>query len=171
MAATAPTRFETDRLLLRKPSPADADAIFDRYSSDPRVTRYLGWPRHTSVNDARGFLAFSDAEWQKWPAGPYLIESLADRRLLGGTGFTFETPRVAVTGYVLAQDAWGVGYATEALAAIVAIAGTLPLGRPVRPMSSGPCCLGARAGKMWIPIRRAAVRICRLPQPWHARAA
>ena len=129
MSATAPERFETDRLLLRKPTPADADKIFSRYSSDPRVTRYLGWPRHTSVDDARAFLAFSDAQWQKWPAGPYLIESLADRRLLGGTGFTFEAPRIAVTGYVLAKDAWGVGYATEALAAIVAIASTLPVAR------------------------------------------
>jgi len=71
---------------LRKPIAADADAIFHRYSSDPIVTKYLGWPRHTSVDDTRAFLAFSDAEWKKWQAGPYLIESLEDRRLLGGTG-------------------------------------------------------------------------------------
>ena len=35
--------------------------------------------------------------------------------LLGSTGFSFEGAREATTGYVLARDAWGKGYATEAL--------------------------------------------------------
>ena len=34
----------------------------------------------------------------------------------------FEKPNEAVTGYVLAKDAWGHGYATEALAGIVNVA-------------------------------------------------
>jgi RimJ/RimL family protein N-acetyltransferase len=51
-----------------------------------------------------------------------VIESLETGQLLGGTGIAFSTPVSAVTGYVLAQDAWGKGYATEALAAIVALA-------------------------------------------------
>ena len=61
-------------------------------------------------------------QWSRWPAGPYLIESRSDHKLLGGTGLGFETPSRAVTGYVLARDAWGNGYATEALTAIVNIA-------------------------------------------------
>jgi RimJ/RimL family protein N-acetyltransferase len=32
---------------------------------------------------------------------------------------------IAITGYVLAKDAWGHGYATEALSAIVELARTL----------------------------------------------
>jgi RimJ/RimL family protein N-acetyltransferase len=35
----APLQFETDRLILAAPAPADADAIFERYASDPDVTR------------------------------------------------------------------------------------------------------------------------------------
>lgn len=103
---------------MRKPEARDAQAIFTRYSSDPRVTRYLGWPTHRTLADTEGFLAFCAAEWGRWPAGPLLIESRADGSLLGSTGFGFETPVQASTGYVLAQDAWGLGYATEALAAI-----------------------------------------------------
>jgi RimJ/RimL family protein N-acetyltransferase len=34
----------------------------------------------------------------------------------------FETPHRAMTGYVFATDAWGLGYATEALAAMVDVA-------------------------------------------------
>ena len=117
-----PERFETSRLVLRKPTFADAEAVFIRYASDPEVTRYLGWPRHQSVDDTKAFLNFSDAEWSRWPAGPYLIEPHSGHKLLGSTGLTFEVPSRAVTGYVLARDAWGKGYATEALTAIVEIA-------------------------------------------------
>jgi ribosomal-protein-alanine N-acetyltransferase len=117
-----PERFETSRLVLGKPTLADDEPVFIRYASDSEVTRYLGWPRHQSVDDTKAFLTFSDAEWSRWPAGPYLIESRSEHRLLGGTGLGFEVPLMAVTGYVLARDAWVNGYATEALTAIVDIA-------------------------------------------------
>lgn len=124
MTLRALERIETSRLLLRRPTVTDAQAVFERYASDTVVTEYLGWPRHRTVADTEAFLAFSEAEWEKWPAGPYLIESRTDARLLGSTGLAFETPTVAATGYVLARDAWGVGYATEALTAMVDVAHT-----------------------------------------------
>ena len=121
----APERLETARLILRKPRPADAPAIFSRYAADAVVTRWLAWPRETSVTEAEGFIGFSDAEWNRWPGGPYLIERRADGMLLGGTGFGFETPFRAQTGYVLARDAWGQGFATEALRAVVELTPSL----------------------------------------------
>ncbi len=119
---SGPERIETARLVLRRPHPTDADAIFARYAGDPEVTRFLSWPTHRSLDDTLAFLEFSDAEWARWPAGPYLIESRADGLLLGSTGLAFETAYRAATGYVLARDAWGMGYATEALGAMVALA-------------------------------------------------
>ena len=120
-----PVRIETARLLLVRPQAADAASIFERYASDPDVTRFLGWPRHQSVDDTKAFLRFSAEEWERWPAGPYLIRSRDDGQLLGSTGFGFEATQRAITGYVLAKDAWGKGYATEALAAITDLAGRL----------------------------------------------
>ena len=116
-----PERIETARLVLRRPRPDDAAAIFARYASVPEVTRYMSFPRHVAIDQTRAFLDFCDDEWRRWPAGPYLIESRADGRLLGGTGFAFETHYRASTGYVFARDAWGKGYATEAVNAIVEI--------------------------------------------------
>jgi len=118
----APDRLETDRLVLRRPVAADAEAIFNRYSSDLEATRYLGWLRHTCIDETSAFLRFSDAEWERSPAGPYLIESRLSGQLLGGTGLQFETPYRAAIGYVLARDAWRQGFATEALLAIVSVA-------------------------------------------------
>lgn len=113
------TVIETERLILRRPRAEDAEFVFERYASDPEVTRYVGWPRHRELDESRAFLAFSDDEWRRWPAGPYLIFSKAAGKLLGGTGLAFETMERASTGYVLARDAWGRGYATEALLAMV----------------------------------------------------
>jgi RimJ/RimL family protein N-acetyltransferase len=121
-------RFRTARLVLRRPHLSDAPAIFARYASDPEVTRFLSWPRHASLDDTFAFIEVSDAQWARWPAGPYLIET-PDGTLLGGTGLGFETAERASTGYVLARDAWGQGYATEALGGMVTIAGNLGLAR------------------------------------------
>lgn len=107
----------------------DAAAIFERYASDSEVTRYLGWPRHQSIRDTEAFLEFSAQEWERWPAGPYLIISRADGQLLGGTGLGLQSSAEAVTGYVLAKDAWGKGFATEALAAVIEVAGRIGVSR------------------------------------------
>ena len=125
----APERIETARLRLRRPASRDAKAVFSRYASDPEVTRFVGWPTHRSIAQTRAFLAFSETEWARWPAGPYLIESRDDGRVLGSTGLNFETRHRAATGYVLARDAWGLGFATEALRAMVALAAGLGVRR------------------------------------------
>jgi ribosomal-protein-alanine N-acetyltransferase len=121
MKTNGAERVVTSRLLLRKPLSADAEAIYSRYASDSEVTRYLGWPTHESIEDTLAFIGFSDQEWSKWPAGPYLVELLADGKLIGSTGLTFESHDRALTGYVFAKDAWGYGYATEALQAMVSL--------------------------------------------------
>jgi ribosomal-protein-alanine N-acetyltransferase len=121
--------LETARLVLRPPRRDDARRVFERYASDPRVTQYLDWPTHRSLEDTYAFLDFCDAAWQRGPAGPFLIESRASGALLGSTGLAFESPEQAATGYVLAHDAWGFGYATEALAAMRDLARRLGVSR------------------------------------------
>ncbi|MEO8257726.1 MAG: GNAT family N-acetyltransferase [Acidobacteriota bacterium] len=125
----APPLVETARLVLSAPVAADADAVFQRYASDEDVTRYLGWPTHRSVADTQGFLAFSALQWEREGAGPYLIWARADGRLLGSTGLGLEPHRRAITGYVLATDAWGKGYAAEALTAVVEVAADIGVQR------------------------------------------
>jgi [ribosomal protein S5]-alanine N-acetyltransferase len=61
--------------------------------------------------------------------GPLLITSPTDGDILGSTGLAFETCYRASTGFVLAKDAWGLGFASEALAAVVDIAAALGVRR------------------------------------------
>ena len=122
-------RLETERLLLRRPLREDVRAIFERYASDAEVTRYLSWRQHHSIEDTDVFLGFSDGEWARWGCGPYLVFSRQDGTLLGSTGLAFESRDVASTGYVFARDAWGRGYATESLHAMIGLARQCGLAR------------------------------------------
>jgi [ribosomal protein S5]-alanine N-acetyltransferase len=103
--------------------------IFSRYASDPDVTRYLAWPRHRSIADTQVFIDFSDSEWRTWGCGPYLMLSRSDGELVGSTGISFDTVDVASTGYVVARDHWGRGYATESLRAMRELGRALGLRR------------------------------------------
>lgn len=120
-----PFPIHTPRLTLRRPVAADAETIFHRYASDPRVTRFMAWPTHQSVAQTEAWLEYADTEWARWPANALLIFHREDGRLLGATGLDFATATRAETGYVLAHDAWGHGYATEALLAMVDLARSL----------------------------------------------
>ena len=127
----APHTIRTERLLLRKPCPEDAAAIFAGYAGDESLGRYLAWPIHRSIEDTVAFLKLADVEWQRWPAGPYLICLGAQERIIGSTGLAFESPHCASTGYVIARQSSGNGYATEAVGAMVSLARDLDCARLV----------------------------------------
>lgn len=113
-------RIETSRLLLRKPRLEDAEAIYAGWAGDLDVTRYLSWPRHESIADTEAFLRGSDDEWSRWLAGPLLVGSRESGVVIGSTGLHFESANRAEVGYVFSRDAWGFGYATEAVRALLA---------------------------------------------------
>ena len=127
----APHVIRTARLLLRKPRPEDAAAIFASYAGDESLGRYLAWPIHRSIEDTDAFLKLADVEWQRWPAGPYLICHGAEERIIGSTGLAFESPYCASTGYVVARQSSGKGYATEAVGAMIRLARDLNCARIV----------------------------------------
>ena len=125
----APTTLESERLIYRAPVPDDAEAIFERYAGDPTVGRYLAWPIHRSITDTEDFLRAAAEEWHRSPSGAYLIFARDSGNLIGSTGLHYETAHRASTGYVLAEDSWGQGYATEALCAITRLADDLGVAR------------------------------------------
>lgn len=119
----------TPRLSLRRPELSDAGAIFENYAADPEAVKYMAWPRHRNLEDSIAFILHAIAEWEKGRGVCYLITDRETGVLLGSTGLDLETPLRASTGYILRKDAWGRGYATEALNAMVELASNLSLQR------------------------------------------
>jgi RimJ/RimL family protein N-acetyltransferase len=128
MDTLVPERLRTARLHLRRPATGDAAAILDRYAGDPEVTRFVAWPRHRCVADSLAFVAWSDDVWTTQGAGPYLVLDEGGR-LVGSTGLDIESAAQASTGYVLARDAWGLGFATELASEMVRLADVAHLDR------------------------------------------
>jgi ribosomal-protein-alanine N-acetyltransferase len=112
--------LETGCLRLRSIHHEDAADIFE-YAADPRVTEFLPWLPHESIEDTHDFIA-TTLNRQEWPdLAPWGIEHKADGKLIGSCGFhhwRLEHAR-AELGYVLAQRYWGQGYMTEAVCAVI----------------------------------------------------
>jgi ribosomal-protein-alanine N-acetyltransferase len=112
-------RISTARLVLRRPTLADLDAVF-AYASDPAVTKYMGWPRHETKQTTRAFLLMRHEEWETRKTGTFLVEK--DGAVIGSTGLHTYDDAPAATGYIIASPHWGHGYATEATRAMIALA-------------------------------------------------
>ena len=63
-------RLETDRLILRRFTIADAEGMFNNWASDD-VTKYLTWPTHQNVEMTKGYInyciqGYSESAFYQW---------------------------------------------------------------------------------------------------------
>ncbi len=112
--------LQCERLILRPMRVADAADLFAIFA-DARVTRYLSKPPWTDMRSAHERIA-RDIECMR--AGQYAcfgIEETQGGKLIGECSLFNLMPqcRRAEIGYTLAYDAWGKGYITEALPALL----------------------------------------------------
>ena len=108
-----PEEFETQNYYLRRPSLADAAAIFTAYATDAAVTKFLAWRPHRDVSETAAYLDATAADWdQKKRYAVLAFHQSSPEAPLGmfdarPTGFEVSY------GYVLRSSAWGHGCATE----------------------------------------------------------
>jgi RimJ/RimL family protein N-acetyltransferase len=115
--------LETDRLWLRRITPADVDALTE-LDSDPAVMRYVNGgaptPRAEVLElDLPYYLAFYE---QSPRYGFWAAEAKADGAFLGWFLFRPSAdlgPDEPELGYRLRRAAWGHGYATEGSRALI----------------------------------------------------
>lgn len=109
----------TDRLVLRLPTMADAEAILG-YMNDPEVAEMQDWDLPRTADDVAQRIERINAAG--WPApGEWVNLTIeAEGRCVGDLACHLDDQSaVAEVGYTLAREHWGKGYATEALGALV----------------------------------------------------
>jgi RimJ/RimL family protein N-acetyltransferase len=112
--------LRTERLLLRRSQPQDAEAI-SAYRSDPAVHRHQGWSR-TDVEHVRREI---EDMLNRVPGEPgwvqFSVETLEEPHLVGDVGLCprADEPGVLMIGYTIAPQEQRKGYATEAMDALV----------------------------------------------------
>lgn len=110
----------TERLVLRPPRPDDAAALFAIHA-DPEVMRYWATPPWTDPRMAEERIAGDLERIAEGTALRLHLEPAGGGPILGAvTLFAFVEPSArAETGYILAREAWGRGYAQEAMGALL----------------------------------------------------
>lgn len=116
-----PTTLTTERLVLRALRLDDAEALFERCSSDPAVTRWMSWRTNVSVDETREFIrnATDPESVGRPPWGVVWGVCFGDEHPSGTIGVVPRGSRAEI-GYALSRALWGRGLMTEATAALCA---------------------------------------------------
>lgn len=111
----------TPRLLLRPGWPEDAPALSRAIGEEAVVRNLTRAPWPYALGDAQRFLAREDHP--SLPSFLITARTASSARIIGGIGLNADgTDGSVELGYWIARPYWGLGFATEAGAAVVALA-------------------------------------------------
>ncbi|WP_295250953.1 GNAT family N-acetyltransferase [uncultured Catenibacterium sp.] len=113
--------LNTKRLILREFKIEDANDMYHNWASDEKVTRYLTWPPHKSVDDTKESLALWIQSYEKGDSYNWGIVVKDKNVLIGNisvTNIDYKTNTVEV-GYCIGRAYWGYGYVAEALKEVI----------------------------------------------------
>ena len=115
-------RLETDRLILRRFTLEDAEAVFTNWASDDEVTKFLTWPTHRSVENSAGYMSFCVESYKDLSSYQWGIVLKETGELFGNISVVRVEDSVDAVelGYVSGRRFWGNGYMTEAARAVIA---------------------------------------------------
>lgn len=110
--------IKTERLLLRKILPDDAEEVFE-WMGDPEVCKYERWEPHSCSAYSRGYIMEVFDGYKSDRLYQWGIE--LDGRLIGSVSVVGidDYDQKAILGYCLAQKYWSNGYTTEAVKAVL----------------------------------------------------
>ena len=112
-------QINTSRLILRRFSVDDAQAMYDNWASDPEVTKYLTWPAHSGPEVSRMVLdswvvGYERDDFYQWaiefegePIGSISVVSKNDQAEL------------VHIGYCIGRKWWHQGIMSEVLSAVI----------------------------------------------------
>lgn len=110
-------KLETPRLYLRKMTVADANEVFENWTSSENVAKYLTWAPHTSIEVTKEYLTAEEENRDEgW--GIVLKET---GQLIGNIAVIEDKRKIKtkILGYVLGEKFWNHGYMSEALIKVI----------------------------------------------------
>ncbi|MEG1800511.1 MAG: GNAT family N-acetyltransferase [Oscillospiraceae bacterium] len=114
--------IETDRLILRQFTAADSTAMFENWTSDDEVTKFLRWPTHKSIavtqSLARQWVKkYSDKKTYQWA----IVLKEYGEEPIGTISVVeqYENVGMVQIGYCIGKKWWHQGITTEAFSAII----------------------------------------------------
>lgn len=105
--------IETERLILRPLTPADAEDVFE-WTGDPIVNRYMPYPVHPDIDTTKVWIAQIDPDTNE-----FCFALKTTGKVIGSGSIHQEEDGRYAVGYNLNRQYWGKGYATEAARAMI----------------------------------------------------
>ncbi|KAF1304438.1 GNAT family N-acetyltransferase [Enterococcus saccharolyticus] len=109
-------RIETERLVLRPVTLADAQDMYE-YASDEETTTFV-FPRHQSLAETRQAIA---EFFMAAPLGKFAIEYKENHKMIGTIDLRVNPDSTAELGYTINKAYWGRGLVPEAARALLAL--------------------------------------------------
>ena len=111
--------IKTEKLTLRRFTPDDAQAMFDTWANDERVTRFLTWGTHGTVDVTKFILNDWCNSYEKDDFYNWAIEF--EGKIIGNIACveTNENSERGEIGYCIGYDYWGKGIMSEAAKAVI----------------------------------------------------
>lgn len=113
--------LETERLVLRRFTAADAEAMFENWADDPDVTQYLVWRAHSSVRETADVIRYWESQYHKKDFYEWAIVPKNLGHPIGSIGVTKIKGMKTVMefGYCIGRSWWGNGICAEASMAVL----------------------------------------------------
>ena len=114
--------IKTERLVLRRFSVSDAQAMFRNWASDPEVTRYLTWPAHDRPEVSKAVLedwtrSYGRKNYYQWAI---VLKDYGNDPIgsISAVDMNDDISKVQI-GYCIGKDWWHQGITSEALRTVM----------------------------------------------------
>lgn len=113
--------LSSERLILRKFTMEDAEAMYRNWASDPEVTKYLRWPAHEDQSVTEIILKswieeYENPDFYQWAIVPKnLMQPIGNISVVSKN----EKTNTLQIGYCIGKKWWHMGYTSEALKTIL----------------------------------------------------
>ncbi len=114
-------KIETDRLILREFKVNDAKDMFENYTNDDEVTKYLTWKPHKNIQETEELLKTWVKNYKKKNSYLWAICLKTDNKVIGSIEVSKlnNDLKSAEIGYCLSKKYWHKGIMSEALNAVI----------------------------------------------------
>lgn len=114
--------IETERLILRRFTAEDAEAMFKNWTSNDNVTKFLRWKTHPDISETREYIR---SQLENYKTRPDFYDWAIELKSLGepigsisAVDLNDDIGAVEI-GYCIGEAWWRQGYTSEALAAVM----------------------------------------------------
>ncbi len=121
MKDTGTQRIETDRLVLRRFTLDDAEAMYRNWASDSEVTHFLSWPPHSDVEVSKRIISNWIEEYDNPFCFNWAIELKEIGEVIGSISSVSHNEKLGLVhvGYCLSRNYRRKGIMSEALRGVI----------------------------------------------------